>query len=400
MTLFLVILDVFLGINFLVWLMRHITITDSIHGQETLGSNSPLCQDQQAPRISVLVAARDEQDNIQRCIQSLLSQDYPNCQLIAINDRSSDQTGQILHSLAQKNDQRIKVIDVEDLPPGWFGKNNAMRLGMQQAHGDWLLFTDADCNFICPQTLSVAMRYALDNQIDFLSILPVLHTSSTWERIIQPVCGAILMFWFRPQWVNDPARSTAYANGAFMLMTRRCYDQIGGHEATRTQVNEDMHMARHAKQGGLKLRVVQNSDLYRTRMYDSFAASYHGWSRIFYGCFASFRRLAVALTLLAVMSMLPYVVLATSLLIAILNGWQLSRIGWLTLSLAAFATIAQQSALTRLYHLTGSRWYRALTYPIGAALALGMLASAIVKQLGGRVTWRGRQYRQDKVLQQ
>jgi len=394
----LVALNVFLALNGVIWLLRHVTISRGARRTDALGSDSNGDWDGNAPLVSVLVAAKDEQENIERCVRSLLNQDYPNFKLYAINDRSTDRTGEILHGIQAEYNGQMQVIDVQHLPEGWFGKNNAMRLGVEASQGQWLAFTDADCHFICPRTLSVAMRYAVDQKVDFLSILPVLQTDSLWERIIQPVCGAIMMFWFRPEWVNDPGRRTAYANGAFMLMHRNCYQRIGGHEAVKTEVNEDIHMARRAKRNGLTLCVMQNRGLYRTRMYNSFKACWKGWSRIFYGCFSSFWRLNAAFWLLAVMSVLPYVVLAASLVAAGVNGWQLSRLGWSTLILAAAATVSQQSVLMRFYELTGSKWYGAVSYPLGAGLALGMLISAMIKKLGGSVTWRGREYRLDQVV--
>src|SRR4029079_6010588 len=108
-----------------------------------------------------------------------------------------------------------------------------------------------------------------------------------------PVCGAVMVFWFHPKRVNDPEHSAAYANGAFMLLRRSCYDAIGGHDEVRTQVNEDMHMAHLAKEHRQRLVVVQNEDLYTVRMYSRFKDIWRGWSRIFYGCFGTFRRLRI-----------------------------------------------------------------------------------------------------------
>ena len=120
----------------------------------------------------------------------------------------------------------------------------------------------------------------------------------------------------------------------------------------------------------MTLRVVQNDDLYRTRMYDSFKASWRGWSRIFYGCFGSLGRLMAGFWLLALMSVLPYFAFATAGTVMIVNGGQMSGLGWLTLAVSGVAVAAQQTALARFYGLTGSKWYEAVTYPIGAVLAL------------------------------
>ena len=138
------------------------------------------------------------------------------------------------------------------------------------------------------------MGYALREQVDLLSVLPVLETQTVWERIIQPVAGAVMVFWFNPIRVNDPARKAAYANGAFMLIRKEAYEKVGGHAAVRRQLNEDLHMAKLIKQQGLRLRVVQNDGLYLTRMYRNFHETWRGWSRIFYGCFGTVRQLLIS----------------------------------------------------------------------------------------------------------
>src|SRR5262249_52385417 len=154
-------------------------------------------------------------DNIERCVRSILSQSYPGLTIIAVNDRSSDKTGEILDRLTEAN-PRLRVVHVKRLRDGWFGKNNAMREGVERAASPWLCFTDADCTFRSPHTLATAMRYAQAHQSDFLSVLPVLDTQSLAEQIMQPACAGILLIWFNPLKVNNPRRPNAYANGAMM----------------------------------------------------------------------------------------------------------------------------------------------------------------------------------------
>jgi chlorobactene glucosyltransferase len=333
----------------------------------------------------VLVAAKDEQENIGRCVEGLLAQDYPRLQVIVTNDRSSDRTGEIIDSHAAR-DQRLTAVHVEELRDGWFGKNNAMRAGMERATGDWLCFSDADCAYDSPRLLTAAVRFALREQVDFLSVLPRLEVGTFWERVVQPVAGAIMVFWFPPQKVNSPQSKRAYANGAFMLMPRRTYDAIGGHEPVKATLNEDMHMARRVKAAGLRLQVIRGGALYHVRMYTGIKQIWRGWSRIFYGCFGTFPRLLVSVLMLSVFSLSPYVTLLASPLVG--TGWS-----WLTAA-AGFAVVAQQSILWRFYHVTGNpRWW-ALSYPLGAALCLGMTLNAM-RRLGGQTTttWRGTTYR-------
>jgi len=386
-----------LGLVCVVWLLRHVQIAR--HQKEEPPLHGDLYDGPPAdpPRLSVLVAAKDEEENIESCVRSMLSQDYPNFQLIAINDRSTDRTGQILDRVAAE-EKRLIPVHVKELREGWFGKNNAMREGYARADGEWLCFIDADCRQTSTRTLTVAVRYAMENDVDFLSVLPRLETQSVWEQIIQPACGGLMVCWFNPSKVNDPAHPTAYANGAFMLMKRATYEAIGGHEPFKTEVNEDMHMARATKQAGHRLKVVQNLDLYVTRMYTNFKAIWRGWSRIFYGCFETFRRLRITLFVMLFSGLLPWYSAAAGWVVVGYRGWDAAGPWrWIAL-LATAAVLCQQSVLVRFYRLSQTNPLLAPTYPIAGTLVCGMLVNAMTK-LGGRTTttWRGTTYRADKV---
>lgn len=374
----------------LIWASRHISVSRAQRSEHPLTSRSFDAPPRPAPRVSVLVAAKDEEANIAACVSTLLTQDYPDFEVIAVNDRSTDRTPQILDDLAARHPGRLQVIHVRHLREGWFGKNNAMREGVERATGSWLMFTDADCRQISNRTLAVTMRYAQQERADLLSVLPVLEMGSFWERVIQPVCTAIMALWFDPRRVNRPESRAAYANGAFMLMTRDLYDCIGGHEQVKNQVNEDMHMARRTKQVGRRLCVVQNDDLYRTRMYTGLAESWRGWSRIFYGCFGSFRRLIISTLVLSLASLLPWVSLVAGAAGLLASGgahWK-----WVTV-LAAVTIVLQLSVLVRFYRLCKNDPWLVPTYPVGAFIALGMLLNAMLKLAGRTTTWRGTTYR-------
>lgn len=385
----------------LVWASRHREITRARRSERPLGEDAAPQPGGAAPLVSVLIAAKDEEANIETAVRTMLLQDYPHWELIVINDRSTDETPRILERIRaeQNGDDRLKVIHVEQLRDGWFGKNHAMAVGMEQARGEWLCFSDADCTQLSRRTLAAAVAHAEANGVDFLSVLPVLEARSFWERVIQPVCGAVMVFWFDPRRVNDPAHSAAYANGAFMLMRRRTYDAIGGHEAVRTQVNEDMHMARLAKLAGHRLRVVQNDNLYSVRMYSGVRQIWRGWSRIFYGCFGTFRRLLVSMMFLLVTNVFPYGSALAAWIIVAARGWTDAG-PWRWVALAATAVVAVQlSVIARFYRLCRTSPWLAPTFIVGAVVCIGMLGSAMLK-LGGRsaTVWRGTRYRGDKVM--
>ncbi|MFQ5490719.1 MAG: glycosyltransferase [Phycisphaerae bacterium] len=378
----------------LMWLSRHVQISKAGSGHQTLSATSHDGPPEPAPTVSVLVAAKDEEENIEACVESFLEQDYPHYELIVIDDRSSDRTPELLRQLQSRFDGRLQVITVERLREGWFGKNNAMREGVAVAGGEWLCFADADCRQTSRRTLSMAVREAVGDGTDFLSVLPVVETKSFWERIIQPACGAVLIYWFHPDKVNDAESKAAYANGAFMLVRRATYDAIGGHQRVRTQVNEDIHMARFCKEAGHKLRVVLNDGLYVARMYSSMGQIWRGWSRIFYGCLGSFRRLMAALLILLTFSVFPWFSLLAALVGLTVTQGDARDPLWYVLVASTVAVALQQSVMVRFYRLSrfGPKW--SALYLLGALICSAMLCNAMLK-LGGltKVTWRGTSYR-------
>lgn len=363
----------------LVWLRRHLDLNradrDPVLSPAERHEDGP-----RWPRLSVLVAAKDEENNIEACLTGLLRQDYPDLELIAVDDRSSDRTGQIIDTIAAR-DARVKAVHVHELPAGWGGKNHAMYVGMRQATGEYLCFTDADCRYHAAGLLRAGVRYAVAEQVDFLSVLPELEARTFWERIVQPPAGAIMVFWFSPERVNNPASDCAYANGAFMLLTRAAYEKMGGHEGARGLIHEDMHLARQAKRAGLRLRVLRGSGMYSVRMYVGLGEIWRGWTRIFYGCFGTWARLIVSAIFLSVFSLFPW--------IALLSAPFFGKIG----VAALLAVAAQQSVLRRFYRLCAMPANWALTYPLGAALCLAMICDAMTRMGGRGINWRGTAYR-------
>jgi len=384
------------GLVGVTWSLRHFAISRALRSNRKLSANSHAGYASDAPRLSVLVAAKDEEANIATCVRSLVDQDYPNFEVIVIDDRSVDRTGEIIEDLRREFPDRVRALHVSHLPDGWFGKNNAMRVGVREADGEWLCFVDADCRQTSRATLSMAMCEAEASGADFLSVLPVLETRSFWERVIQPVCAAIMVIWFNPEKVNNPKSKAAYANGAFMLMSREHYRAIGGHERVRTELNEDMHMARITKASGRRLRVVENDGLYLTRMYASFGEAWRGWSRIFYGVFKTMRRLTATLGLLLTASVFPCVSLVVAAIGYALAEGEAGRHWGIALGVTAAVVAMLESVIYRFMRLTRAAPWVWMTYPFGALLGVGMLLAAMRKLVGGRTTWRGTTYRGER----
>ncbi len=378
------------GLVALVWTTRHYLIWRNKQEEMTLTERYP-GPPREIPLVSVILAAKDEAENIGPCLESMLDQDYPQFEVIVCNDRSDDATGEIAEQIASSDD-RVRVIHIKDLPAGWCGKNNAMQTGIATAGAEWLCMIDADCKQTSHRTLSVAMQYARDTQADLLSILPNQELHGFWEQVVQPVCSGVMMIWFLPEKVNNPDKPNAYANGAFMLMKRSTYEAIGTHEAVKNKVNEDMHMARLTKEAGLNLQVVRGNGLYTVRMYSGLRGILRGWSRIFYGTFETRKRLIASLAVLTVMGLLPYLAAALGLILAAggvepIGWWRACGIAGLT------AALIQLTVVYRFYPLIGAKGYLAGTYVLGCGITMLALLGAISKlRKGARLVWRNTEY--------
>jgi len=342
------------------------------------------------PYISVIVAARNEAANIEACVRTMLKQDYPKFEMIVCNDRSTDTTGAIVKRLADE-DERIRLINVKDLPAGWCGKNHAMQIGIAASKGQWLCMIDADCRQTSRRTLSVALQYAQDRGSDLLSILPVIEMCSFWERVVQPVCAWIMMAWFRPSQVNKSRSSTAYANGAFMLMKRSMYEQVGTHKAVRGRMVEDMELARLVKGSGGTVSVVRNGGLYVVRMYTCLREIISGWSRIFLGAFGSLAKLSISLVLVTLMGLLPYAAAGVGFALAATG---IGSRAWLICGVAGLVVaVLQMSVTNRFYKLVGERAGPIWTFPLGCIISVVVLIVCLTKlRPGARLVWRDTKY--------
>ena len=383
-----VVLTVFSVLVTMVWISRHVMIYQQQRSGRMLGPDCPGPGDD-PPLISVMVAAKDEEACIERCVRSMLGQDYPNFEMIVCNDRSDDNTAEIVERIAAE-DPRLRLVNIENLPEGWCGKNNAMQTGIAQSNGEWICMIDADCRQTSNRTLSVALQHARDNDIDLFSILPDLEMNGFWEKTIQPVCSGVMMIWFSPDKVNNPDKPNAYANGAFMLMRREVYEAIGTHEAVKTEVNEDMHMADRIKKSGMKLRVLRSDGLYTVRMYTSFKQIIRGWSRIFFGTFGTLKRLTISFLLMTVMGLLPY----AAALVGLLGLGSGAPTAAMVCGVAGLVGVAMQlSVIFRYYRLLGNAGVLALTYPMACIITLYVILISMTKlRASATVTWKSTTY--------
>jgi glycosyltransferase involved in cell wall biosynthesis len=208
-----------------------------------------------SPSITVVVPARNEAADIASTLHSLLAQDYPNLQLIAVDDRSTDQTGPIIDTIASQHPDKLRALHVTELPAGWLGKTHAMALAARQAPSDYLLFTDADV-FFRSDAVRRSLAHAVATSADHLVTVPttLIHR---WDEAAILGFFQILSLWgARPWRISNPkAKHDAIGIGAFNLLRREAYQQIGGFESLRMEIVEDIGLGRRIKRAGLVQRL-------------------------------------------------------------------------------------------------------------------------------------------------
>jgi cellulose synthase/poly-beta-1,6-N-acetylglucosamine synthase-like glycosyltransferase len=251
------------------------------------------------PRVSIIVPARNEQAKIEECITSLLNLDYPNYEIIAVDDRSTDATGEILDRIAARPEarERLRALHIEELPAGWLGKPHAMWTAVEQATGEWLLFTDADVIFK-PESLRRVLGYAESDHADHVVLFPRMVMHNPGERLMIAFFQTLFVFGHRPWKVADPKAKDHMGVGAFNLIRRRAYQAIGTHRTLRLEVLDDMKLGKLVKNAGFAQRNVLGDDLISIRWAEgalgvvrnltknSFAIMSFEWPRAIASCFA------------------------------------------------------------------------------------------------------------------
>jgi chlorobactene glucosyltransferase len=362
----------------------------------------------QLPEVSIIVPARNEESNIRRCITSLLEQDYENFEVIVVDDGSTDNTGCILDELAETHPQgkRLWVLRLNDLPPGWAGKPHAIHKGTQEAHGEWLLFTDAD-TWHAPNALRSAMTQALAAQVDLFTMDSTQELPSFWDRVLMPMAFLGVSMLYPPRKVNDPESAVAVANGQYILIRRKVYDLVGGYARPdlRATLLDDRDLAHVVKATGFRLRFVDGRGLLRVHMYHGLDDIWRGWRKnAFLGNRGGVPFLLLQLLGLPLIAVIPF-------LLPLLAGLPRERRG-----VAAPAIGRSEAALATALEMVPLLAYRtwlnlrlgmgarrgflyALTHPLAALMFDGILAQSMWRVLTGKgVDWRGRQYRRARDI--
>lgn len=391
-------------------------------------------KDETFPAVSIIVPARNEEQNIRRCVESLLAQDYDGpYEVIVVNDGSTDATPALLAEIAQYHPKstRLKVLHLhERLPEGWAGKPHAIHSGTQLAHGDWLLFTDAD-TWHAPGALRFAMRKAQAELADLLTLSSEQELPGFWNKVMMPMAFMGISMLYPVKLVNNPRSPVAIANGQYILIRHAIYHLLGGYARPdlRGTLLDDRDLARVVKENGFRLRFEDGRSVVHVRMYNNLKETWHGWRKnAFLGNRGGLPFVLVQLIGLPAISivpfLLPFIGLQGSsrgaglprpksslcsessfkrcergkpapLLVTDRMNTRYSRgISRREISIAAFAELAPLLA----YRLWLNKslnvpWYYVAIHPLGGALFEGILAQSAWRVITHKgVDWRGRQY--------
>ncbi len=332
----------------------------------------------QLPSVSVILSVLNEENNIENVLTSLVNLDYPNLEVIAVNDRSTDKTPEILESL-QKKYSRLRVLHIKELPQGWFGKNHALYFAAQEAKGDWLLFTDADVT-MKSDTLYRTMSYALEHKVDHLTVHEQHYREQFWLKILLLGNYVSYSMVMKPWRIRYSWSKKSLGRGAFNLINKESYQKCGGHKTIAMECLDDLKLGELLKKNGCHQDIANGHDFVEFKWYNSLrdminGLEKNGFAYYNYQVIPTLRDICFAL----IFFIWP-VISAISM-----SGW----VEWLNiinvgLTLVINAYVAKQFRLQKRY---------AIFYPIAIIILLYTVFNSMLRTYRNNgVIWRGTYY--------
>jgi chlorobactene glucosyltransferase len=340
------------------------------------------------PKVSILIPARNEERNIERCLAAVLAQDYDNWEVFVTDDQSEDRTAAIVREFAAR-DGRVHLIEGRPLPAGWKGKGWALWQAHQRATGDYVLLLDADTK-IYPHALTQTLGFAIDRQIDFLNPTPYFELDSFWEKCIQSFVWDFVLLRFPKLLVNSPWFPDNMAFGPFLLIRKAAYDAVDGHRRVCHSILEDVLLSKEMKRAGFSTFVVDGSAIFEVRMYTNFHEVLQGWTKT---AFASMNY-NLPLMLLAILGMfcsaaLPFITLPVAAVAYAKTGGEVARL-FLIAGVFQVAVLMVRRFLKDLFYHFPLPYI--LTHPFAVFVVIYMQFDSTYKYYFGAVTWKGRSY--------
>jgi glycosyltransferase involved in cell wall biosynthesis len=330
------------------------------------------------PTISLIFAARNEEEKLPAALRTLAALDYPHLEIIAVDDRSLDATGRIVDGFAAAH-ERFRAVHIRELPSGWLGKPHALQKAYEASTGEWLLFTDADVRFT-PDALRRAVRLLTERHLDHLTLIGDVEMHGFWETTLITFFGLAFYLSTDVYRVSNP-NSRAYVGvGAFQLLRRSTYETIGTHRRLAMEVVDDMKLGKLVKRSGFRSGVAVAQEYVSVRWHAGARNMIRGVTKNFFAAFGyniAFAAAAVAGMLL--LNVVPFIAVFAG------HGW--IRILSASAVLVALGMNCSVDVVNRVSPLY------ALTHPIGAILFCYMIVRSVAVTLWqGGVTWRGTFY--------
>ena len=370
----------------LLWLWKAITAAFNLRRVPDLTEPRYNLTPTGSPSLTVIVPARNESTNIAACLQSLLNQEqdqqYLNLHIIAVDDRSTDDTGAIMDALGANHPDKLSILHITELPSGWLGKTHAMASAARHAialhRPDYLLFTDADILFR-PDALRLALAHAVATQADHFVILPTTIIKSFGEGMLLSYLQ-VMGLWAVRTWqvANPKAVRDAVGVGAFNLLRTTVYQYLGGFDALRMQIVEDLALGRRIKRAGFRQRIATGPGLVSLHWASGVSGILNGLMK----------------NLFAIFNFSPSRVLLSSLWLTI---FCIAPAAFLAIPQTQTPAILTFASIASLYFLSSrqgkvSLWY-AFLFPLSALLIVfSILRSMFTTLINGGVTWRGTFY--------
>ena len=339
------------------------------------------------PKVSIILPARNEEEFIGKCLDSLIEQDYTNYEIIVVDDSSDDATGKIISEYAKKNSKIIPV-SAQIKPEGWMGKNWACMEGYKKATGELLLFTDADTKH-SQNVISLAVSHLLSFNLDALSAIPKMRTMDFWTRITLPMISTFLHTRFSAVRVNDPSKKTAYFFGSFFIIKQKTYKEVGMHEGVKHEIIEDGALGKKVKESGYKMKMTRGDHLIEAVWARDKSTLWNALKRLMIPLYLQNEKIAIGI-FFAVLFLLfmPFPILAYSAL------WVLETTSFSILFVASFVAsiMIYIGAIIEVKKLLQLRLIDALFAPLGSLIVVLGFLGGLLQAKNSTVSWRGRKY--------
>lgn len=362
-----------------------VNAVDVVRGSRTLTflRNEPTLAAPAVPRLSVVIAARNEEHGIEDALRSVLRQDHPALEVIVVDDRSADATGAILDRMTDEHSE-LRVIHLRELPADWLGKNHALQRGADAATGEILLFTDADV-VMDPTTISRAVAYLERGGWDHVAATPELVMPNAALDLFGGVFAVFFALAAKPWRAREPRSKRHIGIGAFNLVRTEAYRAVGGHRRIRMRPDDDLKLGKIIKQAGFRQDVVFGRGLISVEWYRSISEAVRGLEKnAFAGAGYSLMNIAVTTGAMLVFSVWPFVA------VFVTDGWTRALNGSLALLIVAI-----YAASTR---ASGSRAWYGLAFPLATLLLVYTIwRSALIALANGGIDWRGTHYPLDAL---